>query len=162
MKVSIIAAVSANDVIGANGCLPWHLAEDLKRFREITMGKPMIMGRLTFESIGRALPGRQSIVVTRQKAYVADGCDVVASPGAALELAAGTDEVMIIGGGKIYEQMLPASSRIYLTRVHAEIEGDTFFPGIDAGEWRIVASEQLAANDKRPFAISFQTLERNA
>ncbi len=124
------------------------------------MGKPMIMGRLTFESIGRALPGRRSIVVTRQPDYTAEGCDVAATPEAALELASNADEVMIVGGGKIYEQLLPLANRIYMTRVHAEISGDTFFPEIDADEWRIVSSERLPATDERPYSISLQTLER--
>ena len=124
------------------------------------MGKPMIMGRLTFESIGRALPGRRSIVVTRQPDYAAEGCDVVVTPKAALELASNADEVMIIGGGKIYEQLLPLANRIYMTRVHAEINGDTFFPEIDADEWRIVSSEPLPATDERPYSISFELLER--
>jgi dihydrofolate reductase len=120
----------------------------------------MIMGRLTFESIGRALPGRRNIVVTRQADYAAEGCDVVATPEAALELACNADEVMIVGGGKIYEHMLPLTNRIYMTRVHAEIYGDTFFPEIDADEWRIVSSEPLPATDERPYSISFQILER--
>ena len=124
------------------------------------MGKPMIMGRLTFESIGRALPGRRSIVISRQANYEYEGIDVVSSPDAALELAGDADEVMIIGGGKVYEQLLPMTDRIYLTRVHADFDGDTFFPEIRADEWRIVASEPWPSDDERPFSISFQTLER--
>ncbi len=160
MKVSMIVAVSANNVIGANAGLPWRLQEDLRRFKEITMGKPMIMGRLTFESIGKALPGRRSIVITRQVDYQQEGIEVVATPDAALELAGDVDEVMIIGGGEVYEQFLPMTDRIYLTRVHAEFDGDTFFPEINEDEWWIVSSEPLPPNDERPFSISFQTLER--
>jgi dihydrofolate reductase len=160
MKVSMIVAVSANNVIGANAGLPWRLQEDLRRFKEITMGKPMIMGRLTFESIGKALPGRRSIVITRQVDYQREGIEVVTTPDAALELAGDVDEVMIIGGGEVYEQFLPMTDRIYLTRVHAEFDGDTFFPEINEDEWRILSSEPLPPNDKRPFSISFQTLER--
>jgi len=160
MKVSMIVAVSANNVIGANGGLPWRLVEDLRRFKKITMGKPMIMGRLTFESIGEALPGRRSIVITRQADYKAVGCDVVATPDAALELASDADEVMIIGGGDVYKQLLPMTDRIYLTRVHAEVDGDTFFPEISEDAWHIVSSKPLPSNDDRPFSISFQTLER--
>ena len=156
----MIVAASANNVIGAGGQLPWRLSEDLRRFRQITMGKPMIMGRLTFESIGRALPGRRSIVVTAQSGFIAEDCDVVTTPEAALKLVADADEVMIIGGGKIYVHMLPQTDRIYLTRVHAEFDGDAFFPKIDEDDWRIVSSEPLSANDERPFSISFQTLER--
>jgi dihydrofolate reductase len=160
MKVSIIVAAAANNVIGADGELPWRLSEDLRRFKEITMGKPMIMGRLTFESIGKALPGRRSIVLTRNADYQAEGADVVTTPEEALELAGNADEVMIIGGGKVYEHFLPMADRIYLTRVHAEIEGDTFLPEIDENEWQIVSSQPLPQNDERPFSISFQTLER--
>ena len=160
MKVSMIVAASANNVIGASGSLPWRVSEDLRRFKEITMGKPMIMGRLTFESIGKVLPGRRSIVLTRDAAYKAEGCEVVTTPDAAFEQAGDVDEVMIIGGGNVYEQMLPMTDRIYLTRIHAEIDGDTFFPEINADDWRIVSSEPLPPNDERPFSISFQLLER--
>lgn len=160
MKVSMIVAASANNVIGVDGGLPWRLSEDLRRFKKITMGKTMIMGRLTFESIGEALHGRRSIVITRQADYEAKGCDVVATAEAALVLARDADEVMIIGGGKVYEQLLPMTDRIYLTRVHAEINGDTFFPEINEDEWQIVSSEPLPPTDERLFSISFQTLER--
>ena len=160
MKVSMIVAASANNVIGADGGLPWRLSEDLRRFKEITMGKPMIMGRLTYETIGKALPGRRSIVLTRQADYQPAGVDVASTPEAALQLAGDVDEVMIIGGAKVYEKFLPMSERIYLTRVHAEVEGDTFFPEIREDEWRIVSSQPLPPNDERPFSISFQTLER--
>lgn len=156
----MIVAAAANNVIGADGGLPWRLSEDLRRFKDITMGKPMIMGRLTFESIGKALPGRRSIVISGQANYEATGAEVVATPEAALERAGHADEVMIIGGGKIYEQFLPMTDRIYLTRVHAEIEGDTFFPEINDDEWRIVSTQPLPPNDERPFSISFQKLER--
>ena len=160
MKVSMIVAASANNVIGVDGGLPWRLSDDLRRFKEITMGKPMIMGRLTYDSIGKALPGRRSIVLTRQPGFKAPGVDVVTTPEAALELAGSADEIMIIGGGKVYEQFLPVTDRIYLTRVHTEIEGDTYLPEIDEDEWRIISSQPLPPNDERPFSISFQTLER--
>jgi dihydrofolate reductase len=160
MKVSMIVAASANNVIGDDGSLPWHLSEDLRRFKEITMGKPMIMGRLTYESIGKALPGRRSIVLTRQADYKPEGVEVVSTPEAALKLAGDADEVMVIGGGEIYRQFLPMTDRIYLTRVHTEFDGDTFFPEIREDEWRIVSSQPLPPNDERPFSISFQTLER--
>lgn len=156
----MIVAASANNVIGADGSLPWHLSEDLRRFKEITMGKPMIMGRATFESIGKALPGRRSIVLTRQSDYDAEGVDIASTAEEALELAGDVDEVMIIGGGKVYEQFLPMTDCIYLTRVHADVDGDTFFPQLDEDEWRIVSSKPLPPNDERPFSISFQTLER--
>ena len=160
MKVSMIVAASANNVIGADAGLPWRLPEDMRRFKEITMGKPMIMGRFTYETIGKALPGRRSIVLTRQADYKQEGIDVVTTMDAALELAGDADEVMIIGGGNVYEQWLPMTDRIYLTRVHEEFDGDTFFPEINEDEWRIVSSEPLPPNDEHPFSISFQTLER--
>ena len=160
MKVSMIVAASANNVIGADAGLPWRLPEDMRRFKEITMGKPMIMGRFTYETIGKALPGRRSIVLTRQADYKQEGIDVVTTTDAALELAGDADEVMIIGGGKVYEQLLPMTDRIYLTRVHEEFDGDTFFPEINEDEWRIVSSEPLPPNDEHAFSISFQTLER--
>ena len=160
--ISVVVAASTNNVIGADGGLPWRLPEDLKRFKEITMGKPIVMGRATWESIGRPLPGRRNIVITRQADYEADGCDVVASIEAALQLVADADEVMIIGGGKIYEQTLPMADRIYLTRVHATVEGDTFFPELDDGEWREVGRESYPAQEGREHAFDILTLDRQA
>ena len=160
MKISLIVAASANNVIGADGGLPWRLPEDLKRFKQITMGKPMIMGRATFDSIGRALPGRKSIVLTRQAGFVAEGCDVVDDMDAALAAAGDTDEVMIIGGGEIYRQFLPQADRIYLTRVQAEIAGDTRFPELDMNEWSVTAVEEYPAGDEREFAFDIETLDR--
>ena len=119
MNISLIVAASTNNVIGVAGGLPWHLPEDLKRFKAITMGKPIIMGRATYASIGRALPGRKSIVLTRQSGFEAEGCEVVDSIDAAISAAGAVDEVMIIGGGDIYRQFLPQADRIYLTRVLA-------------------------------------------
>ncbi|NNL54609.1 MAG: dihydrofolate reductase, partial [Woeseia sp.] len=119
MRVSIIVAAATNRVIGLRGELPWHLPDDLRRFRKLTTGKPVIMGRLTHESIGRPLPDRRNIVVSRQPGYQPAGCEVVASPTAALDAVADSEEAMVIGGGRIYKQMLPLCNRIYLTRVHA-------------------------------------------
>jgi dihydrofolate reductase len=132
----LIVAASTNNVIGASGDLPWRLSADLKRFKELTMGKPIVMGRKTYDSIGRPLPGRQNIVVTRQTDYRPEGCTVVTSTEDALAAAGDAPEVMIIGGGHIYQAFMPMADRIYLTRVHAEIEGDTFLPGIDDAEWQ--------------------------
>ena len=126
--ISIIVAASTNNVIGVQGELPWKISDDLKRFKQLTMGKPIVMGRLTWESIGRALPGRQNIVITRRADYQADGCDVVESGAAALAAAGDVEEIMIIGGGQIYDLFLPKTNRLYVTRVHTEIEGDAFFP----------------------------------
>lgn len=160
MKISLIVAASANNVIGVDGGLPWRLPEDLRRFKQITMGKPMIMGRTTHESIGRALPGRTSIVITRQPNYVADGCIVVSSIEAALDAAGDVDEVMVIGGGEVYRQFLPMSDRIYLTRVQAEVDGDTRFPELDMAEWTVTSVEEFPAGDGRALGFEIETLDR--
>lgn len=158
--ISLIVAVSANNVIGFRGELPWRLPSDLKRFKAITMGKPIVMGRLTWESIGRALPGRHNIVVSRQPDFEAEGCTVVHSPEEAIEAAGGAAEVMVIGGGHIYARFLPFADRIYLTQVHTEVEGDAFFPALDEAEWAIVASESAPPDDQDGPAFTFVTLER--
>ncbi len=156
----MIVAAATNNVIGLRGELPWHLPDDLRRFRSLTMGKPILMGRLTHESIGRALPGRRNLVISRQPNYRAEGCHVFASPAAALAAAADADEVMVIGGGRIYRQLLPQTDRIYLTRVHASPEGDAFFPALDLSEWRVTDIEEFPASDERPLGYSFETLDR--
>lgn len=160
MRFSIVVAASANNVIGVGGGLPWRLPEDLRKFREITMGKPMIMGRATYESIGRALPGRKSIVLTRQGDFEADGCEVVATIEAAIEAAGDAEEVMVIGGGEIYRQFLPHCDRIYLTRVQAEIVGDTRFPELDMSEWTVTRAEEIPAGDEREYGFTMELLER--
>jgi dihydrofolate reductase len=159
-KISIIVAASANNVIGVDGELPWRLPEDLKRFKEITMGKPMIMGRATFDSIGRALPGRTNIVLTRLTDFVAEGCEVVDGVEAALDAAGDAEEVMIIGGGEIYRQFLPQADRIYLTRVQAEITGDTRFPELDMNEWLVTSVDEYPAGDEREFGFDIEILDR--
>ena len=158
--ISIIVATSTNNVIGAEGDLPWKLTDDLKRFKQLTLGKPIVMGRLTWESIGRPLPGRQNIVLTRQADFRAIGCDIVASPAAALTAAADAEEIMIIGGGQIYELFLPKASRLHVTRVLTEVNGDAFFPEIDEAAWRLVDSEPHEADDANQFAFEFRTYER--
>ncbi len=158
--ISIIVAVSTNNVIGSDGDLPWKLPDDLRRFKRLTMGKPIVMGRRTWESIGKPLPGRQNIVLTGRAGLDAAGCAVAASPAEALAAAGNASEVMIIGGSQVYALFLPKAGRIYLTRVHAEIDGDTYFPGIDEGQWRLVASEAHEADDKHQFAYEFRTYER--
>lgn len=158
--ISIIVAASSNDVIGVQGELPWRLSADLKRFKELTMGKPIVMGRLTWESIGRPLPGRQNIVITRQADFAAQGADVVATPADALRAAGDVDEVMIIGGGQIYDLFLPKASRVYLTKVQTEVEGDAWFPSLDESVWNLVAAEPHAADDNNEHAFEFQTYER--
>jgi dihydrofolate reductase len=153
-------AASTNDVIGRHGTLPWHLPEDLQRFRRLTMGKPVLMGRATYQAIGRPLAGRRNIVISRQHDLVIDGCEVVTDPREALARVDGADEVMVIGGGQIYERFLPQADRIHLTRVHLVVAGDTFFPTLDPADWRVVGEEAHPAGETRPIGFTCTTLER--
>ena len=158
--ISLIVAASENNVIGVRGDLPWHLSDDLKRFKKLTMGKPIVMGRKTYESIGRPLPGRQNIIISRQDGFEADGCTVVDSPETAIEAAGDAEEIMIIGGGHVYEEFLPDADRIYLTRVHTEIDGDVFLPELSEESWHETSSETRSADDNNDFDITFAVLER--
>jgi dihydrofolate reductase len=162
MQVAIVVAAAENGVIGAANRLPWHLPDDLRRFKSLTLGKPLVMGRRTFESIGRPLPGRTSIVVSRQPGLGISGCIVTGTIEAALAAAGatGAGEVMIVGGAEIYRQVLPRTNVIHLTRVHAHIDGDVRFPELRAGEWREVDIEHHPADDRHAHAFSFVTLER--
>src|SRR5690606_28793193 len=156
----MVVAASTNSVIGRAGELPWRLPEDLRRFKRLTMGKPIVMGRRTFESIGRPLPGRRNIVVSRRPGLRLEGCDVSDSPDAALALAGQAEEIMVIGGQQLYEALLPRTTRIHMTRVHETIEGDAFFPALPPNEWQVVWSESHPATREQPLAHTFQTLER--
>ena len=163
MTISLIAAVSRNGVIGADGGVPWHVPSDMRSFVTITMGKPLIMGRKTWESLKGALPGRTSIVVTGREDYEADGGVVVHSPEEALEAAmraAGErGEVMVAGGSSIYEAFLPAADRMYLSRVDADVEGDTRFPEVDWEEWQTVHEVRVDRDeDEHPY--TFMVLRR--
>ncbi len=158
--VSIIAAMSENRVIGVRNALPWHLPADLRHFRSLTMGHTVIAGRKNYESIGRPLPGRTNIIVTRDPAYRAPGCTVVHSIDAALEAAGADNEIFVIGGAQIYEQTIRLAERMYLTLVHARIEGDAFFPPFDPGEWNEIEREQHAADERHVYAYTFITLVR--
>jgi dihydrofolate reductase len=160
MKISIVVAMAANRVIGRDNQLPWHLPADLKHFKETTMGKPILMGRKTWESIGRPLPGRTNIVITRDENYDAPGCVVVHSIEAALQAAAKQDEVMIIGGAEFYRQVLPQTDSIYLTRINEDFEGDTLFPELDSSEWQEAERIDCDADEKNPHSYSFITLDR--
>ena len=162
--VSLVAAVAANGVIGASGKIPWRLSSDMKRFRRLTMGKPVIMGRKTFEAIGRPLDGRVNIVVTRQSTLSASGIVVASSFRDSIrigeERAAGGDEVMVIGGGEIYAAAIPIADRLYITHVDSAPDGDTRFPAIDARVWHATTTEQLPAGDKDSAATTFIVYER--
>ena len=159
-RVSIIVATDEHGGIGLDGRLPWHLPEDLKRFKALTMGKPIVMGRRTFESIGRALPGRRNIVVSRQPQFRVDGCTVVPSLEAALAAAGEAEETCVIGGAEIYRLALPLADTLHLTRVHATLDADAFFPAMDMAEWEELAREDRSADDRHPYAYSFVTLRR--
>ena len=160
MTVSIIVAVAKNGVIGRENDLPWHLSEDLKHFKKTTMGKPVIMGRKTFESVGEPLPGRENIVVTRNRSYSAIGCDVALSLEEAIEKAGEVEEVMILGGGQIYKEALPLTDRIYLTQVEAQVEGDARFPELDWSEWKELRRWDHPADAKNDYPCIFMVLER--
>jgi len=160
MTVSLVVAASSNNVIGRDGGLPWHLPDDLRQFKRLTTGKPVIMGRRTFESIGKPLPDRRNIVMTRDPDFAADGCEIVSSAGDAIDLVEDVDEVMIIGGGMVYHDFMPLADRIYLTRVQGEVEGDTRFPELDMDEWDVVAVEEYPAVGDREFAFDIETLDR--
>lgn len=158
--ISIIAAMDRNRVIGRENQLPWRLPADLRRFRAITMGKPILMGRLTHESLGRPLPGRENVVLTSDPHYRAEGCTVLTSLDACRRRFAHVPELMVIGGATLYEQLLPEAGRMYLTLVDGEFEGDTWFPAYAAGEWRETARESFDADDRNPCAYAFAVLER--
>ena len=160
MNISIVVALAANRVIGNQNRLPWHLPADLQHFKKITMGKPILMGRKTWESIGRPLPGRTNIVITRDKNYVAEGCVVVHSMEAALQAAGDSAEVMVIGGAEFYRQALPYARTLYLTCVEGEFEGDTFFPELDDQDWREAERTDFEPDEKNPHAYSFVRMER--
>jgi dihydrofolate reductase len=161
--VTLVSAIVATDErggIGKDGRLPWHLPNDLKRFKALTMGKPIVMGRRTFDSIGRALPGRHNIVVSRKADLVIDSCSVVSSFDAALAVAADAAEVCVIGGAEIYRLALPVTGLVHLTKVHAIVEADTFFPALDAAEWEEIAREDHPADERHAYGYSFVTLRR--
>lgn len=158
--ISTIVAMAENRVIGIENRLPWHLPGDMKWFRRHTLGKPIVMGRKTFESLGRPLPERTNIVVTGDANYQAPGAVVVCSIDAALAAAGDVPEVMIIGGESFYRQLLPRSDRLYLTLVHAAVEGDAWFPEFDWKQWREVERSDFDADDKNPYAYSFLILQR--
>jgi dihydrofolate reductase len=161
MRKSLIVAMSNHRVIGANNTLPWHLPADLKHFRALTMGHPIIMGRKTHESIGKPLPGRENIVVSANKDFSAPGCSVVPSLHAALEICGKAEEIFFIGGNTLYQQALPLTQRIYLTHVDCDVKGDTFFPVLDMKQWREVAAEARPADEKNAYACRFVTLDKN-
>lgn len=164
MKVTLVVAVAENGVIGRDGGMPWRLSTDMKRFRDTTMGKPIVMGRKTWESFPkRPLPGRRNIVITRDRAYVAEGAETAPSLDEALERADdGAPEVCVIGGGEIYAQAIGRADRLDVTRVLSEVEGDTHFPPIDPQIWHMVGSAEVPAGEKDSHATRHIVYERRS
>ncbi|MDD2769059.1 MAG: dihydrofolate reductase [Methylococcus sp.] len=160
--ISIIVAMAQNRVIGADNAMPWHLSADLKRFRALTLGKPILMGRKTHESIGRVLPGRQNIVLTRATNFSAPGCTVVHNLGELTTVCCGVQELMVIGGNAVYEAMLPRAKRLYLTLIHHDYAGDTFFPKFADADWLEIGREDIYDDPDFPWSYSYQVLERIA
>ena len=160
MIISLIVAMDKNRVIGRDGGLPWRLSSDLRHFKEITMGKPIVMGRKTHASIGRVLPGRENVVVSRNHDYLAKDCTVLQSLECVYARFSHLDEIMIMGGADLYRQTLDKAHRIYLTEVHAECSGDTYFPELDRDAWKEVDRQDFKADDRNEYDYSFMVLER--
>ena len=162
MTISLIVAAATNNAIGKDGKLPWHLPNDMKHFKNVTWGMPIVMGRKTFESLGKVLPGRKNIVITRQPGWKVEGAIAVKNIDDALFVARETDakEVMVIGGGEIYRSLFEKARRIYMTRVEAEPEADTFFPSLKPEEWYLMSQQNHEADEKNAYNYSFQVWER--
>ena len=163
MIISILVAAAENNVIGKDNQLPWHLPNDLKYFKNQTWGMPILMGRKTFESIGKPLPGRKNIVITRSRDWNQEGAVVVHSLDEAIGAAEaeGVKEIFVIGGAEIFNEALPKAGRLYLTRIHSNIDGDVFLKGMNEDEWKLVSNRFCAADEKNIHAHSFQVWERN-
>lgn len=160
MRISLIVAMDKGGLIGRDNALPWRLSADLKHFRKTTMGKPIIMGRRTHESIGRPLPGRQNIVITTDASYRAEGCDVVNTPADALLKADAAEEVMVMGGASLYREFLPMAQRLYITRVAAELSGDTWFPEWSPEAWHCRDRQKFDADENNDYDYCFEIFER--
>jgi len=158
--LSMVVATANNRVIGKDNDMPWHLPADLAYFKKVTLGKPVVMGRKTFESIGRPLPGRRNIVISRDEQYSANGVDTVTSVEQALSLVKDVEEIMVIGGGAIYKHCLPAANRLYITHIDAEIDGDTRFPEYNLEHWTKVSSERRVADEKNAYNLDFCVYEK--
>ena len=160
MKLSIIVATDEEGLIGKDNDLPWKLSADLQYFQRVTMGKALIMGRRTHESIGRALPGRKNIVITSDQEYESDGCTIAFSVLQALQECGNIEEAMVMGGASLYKQLLPEANTIYLTLVHATLSGDTWFPDWDKNQWHVLSEEKFPADEKNEHPYSFIVYER--
>ena len=162
MKLSLIVAFDKNRLIGRDNGLPWHLPADLKHFKSLTMGHHMIMGRKTFESIGKPLPGRTTVIITRQKNYRAEGCIVVHHLDEALECCRNEEEVFIIGGAQIFDCTMPLADRLYITEIDHTFDGDTHFPEISADDWEQISSEHHEADEKNNWGYTFINYKRKS
>jgi dihydrofolate reductase len=160
MRISIIAAVASNGVIGWRNALPWHLPADLRYFKRLTLGHHLIMGRKTFESVGKGLPGRTTIVVTRSKRFSGKGIRCAASIEEAIDSVRKDEEVFIAGGAQVYEQTLALADRMYLTRIHQEFQGDTYFPDFDESQWTLASRQDHPSDDEHPYSFSFLVYEK--
>ena len=158
--LSIIVAMSENHVIGLNGDMPWRMSDDLRRFKTITMGHHILMGRKTYDSIGRPLPGRTSVVISRTATYDDPNIRIVRSLDAGIEIASGDSEIFITGGAQIFALSLPIVNRIYLTQLHCDLEGDTHFPDVDWSQWQLLEDEPHTADHRNQYDFSFQTYQR--
>ncbi|MHA6247298.1 dihydrofolate reductase [Pontibacter sp. CAU 1760] len=159
--IAIVVAAAENNVIGKDNNLIWHLPADLRHFKQMTMGHPIVMGRKTYESIGKPLPGRTTVIITSQEDYKAEGCIITYSVQEALDEAKKLDEaVYIIGGAEIYKQALPLTDTVYLTRIHQAFEGDVSFPALDTADWVTVSAEHHQPDEKNPYSYSFLELQR--
>jgi dihydrofolate reductase len=159
-SITLIVAVADSGVIGRDNTLPWHLPDDLKRFKRLTLGKPIVMGRRTFESIGRPLPGRLNIVMTREPNYRGEGVTVAHGVDEAVRAAGAAPEIMVIGGSELFRLFLPLSRRIHLTRVHGDIAGDVTWPALDMREWTVVEREAHSADERHAHAMTFELWEK--
>lgn len=159
MIISLIVAIAANNVIGKNNQLPWHLPKDLKHFKQLTTGHAVFMGRKTFDSIGKPLPNRRNIVISRSVKQI-EGCEIVASLEEALKLCKNEEEVFVIGGAEIFREALPLANRVELTQIHHDFDGDTFFPEIEMNNWQETKREDFLPDEKNLFSYSFITLNR--
>jgi dihydrofolate reductase len=165
MRISLIVAMGENGVIGGSGHIPWHLPADFEHFKDLTMGHPIVMGRKTSESIGKPLPGRTNIVITRDANYRREGIVAVASLEAAVLAAAsalGGDEMFVIGGAEIYKLFLPQAEKLYITKVDGDFKGDVFFPEWEEGKWRLVSSEKQKKDEKNAFDFAYLVYERKS
>jgi dihydrofolate reductase len=159
--LSFIVAMDSKSTIGKNNELPWHLPADLAFFKKVTMGKPIVMGRKTHESIGKALPGRENIILTRDKQYKSKGCSIIHSPVEISDIEnRSDDELFVIGGAEVFKELFPIADRLYITEIEGDFEGDTFFPSFNQEEWELVSKEKGPKNDKNPYDYYFMIYDR--